>query len=53
MNNPWDIIKVLESDNSRLFKEDYLSRYIVKDQAFYSAAMYNPMLVKGLVYGLD
>ena len=53
MTNPWDIIKVLESDNSRLFKEDYLSRYIVKDQAFYSAAMYNPMLVKGLVYGLD
>jgi len=48
MNNPWDIIKVLESDNSRLFKEDYLSRYIVKDHT-----LYNPMLVKGLVYGLD
>ena len=48
MNNPWDIIKILESDNSRLFKEDYLSRYIVKDHT-----LYNPMLVKGLVYGLD
>ena len=48
MSKPWDIIKVLESDNSRLFKEDHLSRYIVKDQT-----LYNPMLVKGLVYGLD
>lgn len=48
MDCPWDIIKVLESDNSRLFKEACLSKYIVKDNT-----LYNPMFVKGLIYGLD
>ncbi len=27
MNNPWDIIQLLERDNSRLYKEDTLDDF--------------------------
>lgn len=42
MNQPWDVIQLLERDNSRLYKEDVLSQYI-DDEG----------LVKGLLYCLD
>lgn len=42
MSNPWDIIKVLESDNSRLFKEDVISQHINNEE-----------FIKGLLYCLD
>lgn len=42
MNQPWEVIQLLERDNSRLYKEDVLSQYI-DDEG----------LVKGLLYCLD
>ena len=42
MNNPWDIIQLLERDNSRLYKEDTLDDFFNTEG-----------LVKGLNYCLD
>tara|TARA_A100001015_G_scaffold56295_1_gene61893 strand:+ start:933 stop:1100 length:168 start_codon:yes stop_codon:yes gene_type:complete len=42
MIKPWELILLLERDNSRLYKEDMLSQYIDDEE-----------LVKGLQYCLD
>ena len=42
MIRPWELILLLERDNSRLYKEDMLSQYIDDEE-----------LVKGLQYCLD